>query len=135
MMRHGSGTSPMPQDGDLKKRKGDDMKHRSAIVAMTLLVVSGSAYAEVCNMALTCAKTNECVKAAAKTQTQCPVMGGAINKKIFVDAEGKRIYLCCNGCIDSVKKEPGKYIAKLEAEGVALEKAPVVVPAEKSVER
>lgn len=59
-----------------------------------------------------------------KAQTTCPVMGGAIDKKIYVDAEGKRIYLCCNGCVKAVKKEPAKYIKILEDKGVTLEKAP-----------
>ena len=61
---------------------------------------------------------------AVKLQTTCPVMGGAVNTNIFVDADGKRIYLCCNGCIDAVKKEPSKYIKKLEAEGITLDKTP-----------
>ena len=77
------------------------------------------------------ATTNVVVKAEAKAQTTCPVMGGPVDKKIFVDAEGKRIYLCCKGCIDPVKKDPKKYIAKLEAEGVTLDKTPAAAPADK----
>ena len=60
-----------------------------------------------------------------KHQTTCPVMGGAVNTNIFVDADGKRIYLCCNGCIGEVKKDPAKYIKQLEAEGITLDKTPV----------
>ena len=29
-------------------------------------------------------------------QKKCPVMGGAINKDISVDYEGRTIYFCCN---------------------------------------
>ena len=59
-----------------------------------------------------------------KAQTICPVMGGAINRDLYVDANGKRIYVCCGGCIDKVKADPATYISKLEKEGVTLEKAP-----------
>ena len=51
-------------------------------------------------------------------------MGGAINKSLYVDHMGKRIYVCCKMCIDTIKKDPMKYIRKLESEGVTLEKAP-----------
>lgn len=59
-----------------------------------------------------------------KTQTTCPVMGGAINTNIYVDADGKRVYFCCKGCPAEFKKDPAKYISKLEEEGVTLDKAP-----------
>lgn len=59
-----------------------------------------------------------------KEQTTCPVMGGKINKSVYVDVEGKRIYLCCKGCEGAIKKEPAKYIKKLEAAGVTVEDAP-----------
>ncbi|MFA6569041.1 MAG: hypothetical protein WCS96_12585 [Victivallales bacterium] len=59
-----------------------------------------------------------------KAQAECPVMGGKINKSIFVDAQGKRIYLCCSGCIGKVKADPGKYIKAMEAKGIVLEETP-----------
>jgi len=62
-----------------------------------------------------------CKAAAVKAQEKCPVMGGAINKKLYVDHGGKRIYVCCQGCIAPVEKDPAKYIKALEAEGVTLE--------------
>ena len=64
---------------------------------------------------------------AGKTieQTVCPVMGGTIDKALYVDSNGKRIYVCCEGCIDKVKADPSKYISKLETEGVTLEKVTV----------
>ena len=63
-------------------------------------------------------------KVAGQPQTTCPVMGGAINKALFVDHDGKRIYLCCAGCTGAVKADPAKYIKKLEDQGIALDKAP-----------
>ena len=53
--------------------------------------------------------------AAADTieQKTCPVMGMAINKDIFVDHQGKKVYFCCPACIDKFEAEPEKYIAEL----------------------
>lgn len=56
-----------------------------------------------------------------KPQTTCPVMGNEINKSFYVDYNGKRIYVCCKMCIDSVKKDPAKYIKKLEKMGQSVE--------------
>ena len=53
-------------------------------------------------------------KTAAETeQTTCPIMGGAINKALFVEYQGKKVYFCCGGCLDTFKADPQKYIAKL----------------------
>ncbi len=66
-----------------------------------------------------------------KRQTTCPVMGGKIDPKLFVDVEGKRIYVCCRGCMAPILKDPATYIAKLEKEGVTLDKATAPEPAAK----
>ena len=57
-------------------------------------------------------------------QVNCPVMGGKINKNIYTDYKGKRIYFCCSGCDETFKKDPEKYIKKLEDAGVVLEEVP-----------
>ncbi len=57
-------------------------------------------------------------------QTTCPVMGGKIDKKQFVDVKGYRIYVCCAGCTGLIKKDPDKYIKILQDQGVNIEKAP-----------
>ncbi|MFH1549340.1 MAG: YHS domain-containing protein [Planctomycetota bacterium] len=57
-------------------------------------------------------------------QTTCPVMGNPINKELFVDHDGKRVYFCCKGCIEDFKKDPEKYMKALADAGVELEKAP-----------
>lgn len=63
--------------------------------------------------------------AQAAPQTNCPVMANnKTDKKLFVDYQGKRIYFCCRGCVAQFKKNPEKYLKKMEAEGVATEKAP-----------
>jgi len=51
--------------------------------------------------------------AAVLEQTTCPVMGGAINKAIFTEYKGKKVYFCCSPCEEKFKEEPEKYIAKL----------------------
>lgn len=65
----------------------------------------------------------------AKPQATCPVMGGKINKSLYADYEGKRVYFCCSGCIEPFKKDPEKFIKKMEAEGVELERSPAAKPA------
>jgi hypothetical protein len=63
-----------------------------------------------------------------KPQTTCPIMGGAINKKQYVDYKDKRIYVCCGGCVAEVKKDPEAAIKKLADMG----QEPEVIPAVKS---
>jgi YHS domain-containing protein len=57
-------------------------------------------------------ETVEAVTAAIE-QTTCPVMGSPVNKAIFVEYEGKKVYFCCPPCKDKFNAEPEKYIAKL----------------------
>ena len=69
--------------------------------------------------------------AEGKPQTTCPVMKGSpVNKSLYVDAEGYRIYVCCGGCVREVQANPAKYVAELQAEDVELEKAPEAPKAE-----
>ena len=60
----------------------------------------------------------------ATTQTKCPVLAGDINKQVYADYQGKRIYFCCAGCDAEFKKDPEKYMKKLKEQGVTLEPAP-----------
>ena len=48
-------------------------------------------------------------------QKICPVMGEKINPEIFVDHNGKRIYFCCNSCVEKFKADPEQYMKKLKA--------------------
>ncbi len=53
-------------------------------------------------------------EAVAIAQTTCPVMeGNPINKDIFVEYEGKKVYFCCAGCPEAFLAAPEKYVAKL----------------------
>lgn len=53
------------------------------------------------------------VATAALEQTICPVMGNPINKDVFVEYKGKKVYFCCPECKGKFEAEPEKYIAKL----------------------
>ena len=63
------------------------------------------------------------VQKTIKPQTMCPVMGDPINKKIYVDYKGYRIYFCCKSCPEEFLKNPDKYMKILRQSGVTLEKA------------
>jgi YHS domain-containing protein len=58
----------------------------------------------------------------AAPQTTCPVMGGDINKEVYADHEGKRVYFCCASCVAQFEKDPEKYLAKLKETGQEPEK-------------
>lgn len=60
--------------------------------------------------------------AFAAAQTTCPVMGGTINKEIYADYKGERVYFCCLGCPPEFKKNPEKYLKKLKEMGQEPEK-------------
>lgn len=60
--------------------------------------------------------------AFAAAQTTCPVMGGTINKGLYADYKGERIYFCCKACPAEFAKDPEKYIKKLKEMGQELEK-------------
>lgn len=59
---------------------------------------------------------------APRPQTRCPVMGGEINKEIFTDYNGLRIYFCCGGCDAEFKADPEKHLAQMRADGIEPEK-------------
>lgn len=46
-------------------------------------------------------------------QTTCPVMGGPINKNLFTEYKGQKVYFCCAGCKEKFDEAPEQYLAKL----------------------
>lgn len=62
--------------------------------------------------------------AAGQVQTVCPVLGNKIDKKVYTDYQGQRVYFCCTGCVEPFKKNPAQYLKKLKEQGVTPEKAP-----------
>lgn len=52
-------------------------------------------------------------QAAALRQRTCPVIGeplGSMGKPIRVDVSGRSIYVCCEGCVNAVRRDPDKYL-------------------------
>lgn len=47
-------------------------------------------------------------------QVKCPVTGGAVDPKVFVEYEGRRIYYCCPGCDRKLKADPDRYLSNLD---------------------
>ncbi|MCX5685704.1 MAG: hypothetical protein NT049_18765 [Planctomycetota bacterium] len=64
------------------------------------------------------------VAEAPKPQTKCPIKGGAINKKLYADVEGYRVYVCCSGCLEKVRADPKAALDKIRANGEEPEKLP-----------
>ena len=62
--------------------------------------------------------TSETTKAEEVGNTICPVSGEEINEetKATYEYEGKIYNFCCPMCIDECKKDPQKYIKKVEEE-------------------
>ena len=56
-----------------------------------------------------------------KPQTNCPVMGGKIDKDVYLDYQGQRVYFCCPSCKETFLKDPDKYFEKMEKDGVLVE--------------
>ena len=61
----------------------------------------------------TMAETAVSTAVATTEQTLCPVMDAPINKDMFVEYEGKKVYFCCGGCEKMFLENPEEYIAKL----------------------
>lgn len=95
---------------------------KQIVITSTLMILMGfgTVEAQDAKPAVTAA-----AEKTVKKQTVCPIMGGAVETDIYADANGKRVYFCCKGCIAEFKKDPAKYIDKLEKSGVTLEKSPV----------
>jgi Cu(I)/Ag(I) efflux system membrane fusion protein len=58
-------------------------------------------------------------------QAHCPVMGGAIDRNVFTDYKGMRIFFCCAGCEEKFLAGPEKYLKALEEMGEKPIKVPV----------
>ena len=60
-----------------------------------------------------------------KAQSVCPISGEELkSKEVYVDAEGKRIYVCCAGCVGKVKEDPKKAMKTIAERGEYVEDAP-----------
>jgi len=92
------------------------MKHFKSLLLLASLLLVGLIVVNGCKESEPAGpgeSESEAVAAAATEQTICPVMEGAIDKNIFVEYQGKKVYFCCAGCKDKFEAEPEKYLAKL----------------------
>jgi hypothetical protein len=110
--------------------KGLFMKKRTIFLGLFLtaafLMTGSIVFAQTANTPAPAQGTEKAapVKKKVVHQTICPVMGGKIDRKLFVDADGKRIYVCCSACLEKVKADPQKYIKEMEDKGITLYKTP-----------
>ncbi len=100
-------------------------KHLTLLIAsifmLTIVTLIGckksepSSEATVEKMQEHAAMSSEPAKKTASSveQTTCPVMGNAINKDIFTEYEGKKVYFCCPPCKEKFEQAPEQYIVKL----------------------
>lgn len=76
----------------------------SAAVICTLIIANSFAHED----------NSGSVVSEKTTQTTCPVLAGnPIDKNIYTDYKGKRVYFCCNSCKSAFIKEPEKYLSNL----------------------
>jgi YHS domain-containing protein len=61
---------------------------------------------------------NEADRKLAEKQKYCPKTGellGSMGKPYKTKLNGREFFLCCDGCEEEVKKDPEKYLKKLDA--------------------
>jgi YHS domain-containing protein len=88
-----------------KKRIKMRVSFYSAMIISALLIMAGSSFAD-------------------RSQSKCPVMGGDINKEVYADYQGSRVYFCCPGCKEPFLAKPDSFLTKMKEGGVVLEKTP-----------
>jgi YHS domain-containing protein len=95
------------------------------VLAMFLAVTAFAGETETKSTDTTAAKDK---KVELKEQTNCPVMGGKINKKYYADVQGQRVYFCCPGCSEKLLNDPDKYFQEAAAQGVLFENIQTTCP-------
>lgn len=76
------------------------------MIAFSLLIISGGLL------------YGESRDADKGNQTLCPVMENPVNKDIYSDFQGYRVFFCCEGCRAPFEKEPERYLKKMKAKGI-----------------
>jgi membrane fusion protein, copper/silver efflux system len=60
----------------------------------------------------------------ARLQTHCPIMNLPIDRALYHDHAGWRIYVCCPGCLDEVRERADEMMSEHAAKGIVFERAP-----------
>ena len=96
------------------------MKKRLLTISVCILVLVTVVYLTGCEKKADAPQAEQAVETAVEgaqvpvtEQTLCPVMDQPINKELFVEYEGKKVYFCCPGCEETFAKAPEKYLEKL----------------------
>jgi Cu(I)/Ag(I) efflux system membrane fusion protein len=74
---------------------------------------------EAADIAKAIALLPEAERHVALAQKICPVGDGPLGSMGMpykVTVSGRDVYLCCEGCKESIEKDPDKYLAKLDAQ-------------------
>ena len=61
-------------------------------------------------------------KKEAELNAKCPVSGDEVDKEITETYKGRTIAFCCNDCVKDFKKDPDKFVKKLDEEKAAKNK-------------
>ena len=99
--------------------------HRITLIIISLLAISAF------GIVVAADSTKAVAPATPKKQhpqDTCLVMGGKINKKLYTDIQGQRVYFCCAMCQPKFKAAPDSFFQKAAAEGVVFENVQKVCP-------
>lgn len=66
------------------------------------------------------------MKKLPRVQVACPMEGEPIDKKVYVERDGQRVYFCCDKCKAAYEADPAKHDAKLEGSYSYQTKCPVM---------
>ncbi|KAA3604473.1 MAG: YHS domain-containing protein [Planctomycetota bacterium] len=58
-----------------------------------------------------------------QAQSKCPVSGSKVDKNVFVEYQGQKVYFCCSGCEGKFKAEADKVFTKWQHAKVVTEAA------------
>jgi len=64
------------------------------------------------------AKLTEAERVAALKQAVCPVTGeklGSMGKPPMITVDGQKVFLCCAGCEEKLRRDPEKFLAKVKS--------------------
>ena len=95
------------------------MKYKTITTAMLLsLIFAGISYGQCCGSSTKKASKNAKKQACkVKDQENCPVKGKTVDKNIYLDVKGKRVYVCSKSCLASVKEDPDKFLKVILEKG------------------
>lgn len=67
----------------------------------------------------------EALKHRPRVQVSCPLTGKPIDKTMFTEKGGEKVYFCCAGCKGKYEKNPSKFAGKVAASYTYQTRCPV----------